>query len=422
MKIAQAARTALANDGVITQAEAKDLAALVKTAGDKAELRQVMSMDNFSPAARTELNKLLGSRPAADPSPFVGTRLGVNKHGEEVRVTREVGSKQGYDEKEQAMAVARMAGAEPAAVVKGRDGKWHAVETTANFYAGLEAAADNSQVRGVQPMASSAELAELAREVKERRASGDTGGDFTAKQQLLAELTFGTSDVQFNRTSTDRKAGVINLNADFALKHAKHQRAPRGLHGPEGAMDPDFAPGRKTAIEISLDELADPKSAQGVLFHEMTHKNDYDLADKWTSQFVSEGHHWVRGSPAFSDWMKKQVAAKKISPADAELVQDIALNLSATTEARAFSKAALAAVQAGAPEVAKDQLVTYAKALKSGEYAAPLHGSEVQKALTRELQAAYKAMSPDQQKDLKAAVAAARKANPDAWVGKLTFD
>jgi hypothetical protein len=53
-----------------------------------------------------------------------------------VVVKREVGSTQGYDDRLQATAVARMFRAEPAVVVQSRDGKWHALETTAGFNAG----------------------------------------------------------------------------------------------------------------------------------------------------------------------------------------------------------------------------------------------------------------------------------------------
>lgn len=425
MKIAQAARAALANDGVITQAEAKDLAKLVKTTEDKVELRNVMGLDNFSSAARADLNKLLGKQAAPEPSAFVGTRLGRTHGGEDVYVTREVGAKQGYDSKEQAMAVARMGGAEPAAVVKGRDGQWHAVETTKNFFGGLESSADNSAVRGVVPMASDAHIAEVAAEVKKLRENGDPNGELDEKLKQLAVLTYGTEDVELTRTSADRKAGRINLNADFSAKHAAKQKAPRGLHGPEGGGDEDFAPGRKSAIEVATNEMFEPKLAQGIVFHEMNHKNDYDLTDKWAQKYVDEGHVWVAGpigAKPFGEWIEKQVKAKKLTPAEAELIRDMALNMNASTEARSFAKTALAAAQAGNPEVAKDQLVTYAKALARGEYAAPLPGSEVQKALTKELQAAYKQMSPDQKDALKAAVAAARAANKDAWVSKLVFE
>src|SRR5581483_5926094 len=62
-------------------------------------------------------------------SQFAGVRLGTSQSGADVRVTREIGSTKGYDDEMEAIAVARMSRAENSAVVQGKDGKWHTVET-----------------------------------------------------------------------------------------------------------------------------------------------------------------------------------------------------------------------------------------------------------------------------------------------------
>ena len=74
-------------------------------------------------------------------SGVVGGLLGWNQSDEPVRVTREVGGTQGYADRLQAIAVARLAKAEPAAVVQDENKQWHAVEITADFESGPNRAA-----------------------------------------------------------------------------------------------------------------------------------------------------------------------------------------------------------------------------------------------------------------------------------------
>src|SRR5262249_19748077 len=77
-----------------------------------------------------------GAAPAPGSLKFDGVLLGTNRNKQEVRVKREVGGTQGYADRLQAIAVARLAKAEPAAVVLGTDEEWHAWETRAKFEAG----------------------------------------------------------------------------------------------------------------------------------------------------------------------------------------------------------------------------------------------------------------------------------------------
>ena len=91
-------------------------------------------------------------------------RLGTNGDGEDVVVKREVGSTQGYGDRLQAIAVARLSGAEPAAVVQGYDGKWHALETTAIFYEMPFTAAD-TPTRAVYGLPSSKGIADLRKKM-----------------------------------------------------------------------------------------------------------------------------------------------------------------------------------------------------------------------------------------------------------------
>jgi hypothetical protein len=108
--------------------------------------------------------------PAKAASAFAGMRIGVNQYGEEVRVKREVGSTQGYDDRLQAIAVARLGGADPSVVVQSTDGKWHALETTANFYEGKMTTAADTPTLAVYGLPSSASIADVRQKVNELKA------------------------------------------------------------------------------------------------------------------------------------------------------------------------------------------------------------------------------------------------------------
>ncbi len=99
---------------------------------------------------------------------------------------------------------------------------------------------------------------------------------------------------------------------------------------------------------------------------------------------------------------------------------DKAYNISATSEARAYVHAAIAALQAGNGDEAIAQLKTYASALKDGRAASPGTGSKVEPALTKELQNLYRT-HPELRGKIQDAINAAKAANPAAWISKITF-
>ena len=87
----------------------------------------------------------------------------------------------------------------------------------------------------------------------------------------------------------------------------------------------------------------------------------------------------------------------------------------------------LADLQADAPDLATKALVGYAHALKpkkeggGGQYASPAPGLNVQAALVKELRAAYSQMPENKKQQYDAAVAAAMKEYPSAWISELDF-
>jgi hypothetical protein len=374
------------------------------------------------------------SGPAIANSTFAGMRLGTNTFGEEVRVKREVGSRQGYDDRLQAVAVARLTGAEPAAVVQDTGGKWHALETTAGFSGGLTSAAETPTL-AAYGLPSAVHIAEVRDKVKAlTQQLNDKTSPLTASQRddaleelqraskLLASLVFGVpeSEISMNRSSGDRLPGKINITG------MPEQGAPPGAHGPAGGhRGEEFRPGLPTAFEIRFDHMLDPASAQSTLFHEVSHLKDHELAQAWVNKYEQETKRTFVSGPAgrqaFEGWMRAQAPAR-LSKADAEIVMDLAGNFNATTEARANVHAFLTALQAGAPDVAAKGLAAYAREMNpGGHYASPANGSAVVAELTKELRTAYGQMPRDMQRQFDAAVAAAMKANPNAWISSLKF-
>lgn len=337
-----------------------------------------------------------GSAASSDAAAFAGQRLGKNRNGEEVKVVREVGSRAGYEDRLQAIAVARMAGAEPAVVVKGRDARWHALETTANAAAGLASAADNIDIRELVPLPSS------------RGLSGVGKTNEAPKAYLARALGLEAREVEPTASSSSRDARFININAKLV---------PRGLHGPEKTANEPFAPEKKTAIELnrSLFERGDPREASSVLFHEVVHRLDYELTQRWATAYTRETGRIFMPGPLFVKWLFER-NPRVLPRDDAQTVADVAAGANGSTEARAYVGTFIAAMQAGAYEVAREELVTYARGLGRS---IDLPGEDiVPAALRRDLETAYRALDTNGKKQFDAAFTAVRKAAPETWIAK----
>jgi hypothetical protein len=245
-------------------------------------------------------------------------------------------------------------------------------------------------------------------------------------RQKMAPLLFGLpgSQIQFNAsTSRDNPDKMINIDP---MNPSKTGDILGREHYPG---DQPFQPGLKPTFGIKLEELDDPKGAAGVLFHEVSHLKDDELAQKWVEQYQKTGHIFVstpEGLPAFQKWMNEQVGKRlptqtstpPLTKADAEIVLDKAYNAGATSEARAYVHAAIAAVQAGNEDEAINQLKTYATALKDGRAATPATGSAVEPALSKELQDLYRT-HPELRTKIQDAINAAKNANPGAWISTI---
>jgi hypothetical protein len=361
---------------------------------------------------------LIAGRAGAQTSVFVGTRVGKSSHGEDVRVKREIGSASGYDDRLQAIAVARMSGADPTVVVKGNDGKWHALETTANFYGG-GSSADNTYVREIFGLPSNRSIAEVQRKVEAAKSKGDVDA-LSRERRFLASLVFGVDEKEILQiaSSSSREAGRINVTANLGADVA-------GQHGAEKAPSEEFKKGTRTAIEVSLALLDAPAEAAAVLFHETSHRLDYELAQAWASRYEGDTRRTFSSGRVFTEWLMKR-DAKVLSRADAELCSDVADGANGATEARAYVRTFLAALQAGAPDVAAKQLRLYAGGLTGDaqrrQRINPPTGAYVATALEAELETAYRGMSKQEKASFDSAFAAIKQKYPGAWISKFDHE
>jgi hypothetical protein len=342
---------------------------------------------------------------------FTGV-LGTNRKKELVTVKREIGD--GYGDRWQATAVARIAKAEPAAVALTRDGKWRAFETTAAFSPGKvgdDAAAGESiakndglivEVFGVPPLSAIASAEGVA-------------------PRAAAILGVPEADVRSIRALSGREMNAINIVG------SPERGSPGGGNAPIGG-ETGFEEGKPAAFWIDLPEL-DRERAAETLFHEDQHLRDWNLTQSWIAAYRSEtGRLFVKSAiKPFSDWLNDQAKKNRLSKAEVELVLMTIADATAYTEANANVRSFLADLEAGAPNLAKQALVGYARALKPkreggmGQYANPAPGSEVVAGLTKELRSAYDKMPRDMRLQYDAAVAAAKIEYPGAWISVLDF-
>lgn len=401
------------------------------------------------------LRGILNARAHASraPSPtLAGVVLGTNRNGESVAVSRQLGGASGYDDRWQATAVARLARAEPAAVVLAANGRWYPVETTAapdpGKLAGDSGAAEHiangnapiEEVYGLPPLSgvgpARRRLDELeakrtrldARQARHRddpRLAADQeelGHDLARATQARAAAVLGVpeSDIRLTMFADARKPGSINI---VRIPGRGSSGAGQGSIGESG-----FEDGRASAFWIDLPELDTARAAES-LFHEDQHQRDQDLTQTWVSAYGRETHKiFVKSQPRpFAEWLIAQARKGRLTKADAELVLMGAADASGYTEANANIRSFLADLLTGNPELARKAIVAYAHALEPkgegglGQYGSPAPKSEVVAALVKELATEYARMPREMKRQYDDAVAAAVMEYPSAWITVLDF-
>ena len=388
--------------------------------------------------------------PAAGSLAFAGALLGTNSAGKPVKAVRELGTKQGYDGRLQAISVARMARADPAAAVLATDQRWHAIATDVQLETGLVADAATAgakaiviEVHGIRSgsgiAAAKKAVDDLSAKItwfdglvspyKEAMAPqrAQTVALRDAARVTRASVVLGVPEVEINPIRTmsfGRQAKKVNI------VEVPDKDSPGGGHNPMGT-DLKFKEGLDSALTVDYDQLDAPARAQAILFHEAQHRSDWDLAQLWIRNYrKATGRLWVEGQPGrkpFEDWLNEQVKANLLTKAQVELIIMETLDSSAYTEANANVRSFLALLQAGDAAQAHKELVAYANNLKPtkegglGHYSGPAPRSQVQAGLVAELKAARSQMKPDMRHAYDAAVEAAIATYPDGWLTDLRF-
>jgi hypothetical protein len=345
---------------------------------------------------------------------YDGLKLGRHA-GKEVEIKRELGTLGGYDDRLQAIAVARLAGTTgPTAVGRDAKDRWHAFELTNDFHGATYAPGPGAQLTEVYGLPSVAGIAAQQTVVANLKAhTGDVAAQLNAAKQGLYALILGVDggEVLLNKRSFDRKAGKINVTADLATDRSGRS----GAHGRESKQDEGFELGAKSAFELNPNLFDTPAKAQAVMFHEVTHLKDYELTQRLVTAYEAKGHTFVGGPgvPYFEKWVRKNAR-----PAEAQLAVDIASGVQGTTEARAYVKTFIAAFDVGAGVEAAAQLVTYAKGMAGGRVPIPTQADKnpVVVELKAELAAYRGRLSRADKTAFDAAVAAAVKENPKSWL------
>ena len=266
--------------------------------------------------------------PAPGRSVVAGEPLGWNQNNDQVQVKREVGGTEGYDGRLQAIAVARLAKAEPAAVVQDANNKkWHAVETTADFESGpsrtarsaMEASAgEDTRFLAVYGLPSLSRIAQSRQKVDELKAQvarldaleadwsdpefrkavrGASEATLPAIQaerkktiqnlnqatQTHAALILGVpeSEILLSRSLTGREAGKVNIigttRIGTHLVGGKARWRGTGIRGGTGV-------GLRS---IDLSELDKARAARGAVSRG-SHQIDWDLPRSGSRKYTTE--------------------------------------------------------------------------------------------------------------------------------------
>jgi hypothetical protein len=248
---------ALKGDGQIDATEARNLAKTAATPAEKKVVREMLAHDNFGAPKKakdkTELNKLLGGN-----LPKSHTLAGAEIPGVKGAIVQRVfGEAGGYEDKHHAIAVARAAGSDNAMVVKGKNGRWYAVESNVNAAAAKGASTtvkDVLQVGKVDP---------ATYDALKKKANAATGEARRAAWQEFAAYATGVpkGEVQVNFKGDAPSAGKVNISLDPGFD-------------PEGRV-PGFNPNKPEYVELGPKAFDRPANAVSTLGHEEIHGQHY---------------------------------------------------------------------------------------------------------------------------------------------------
>lgn len=442
--------TAALADGVIKADEVKGLKTLIGTqklgADEKATLKDIVAHDRFeSKSVRGDTLKLAGAT-KLESSPVLGKEVANG-----VFVQKSFSPVNGHRTKEQALAAARMSGGENLVAVEDKAGRWHAAS----------AAKPVSKEDAKSGVATLHDCPPAAYKSLYDRAMAATGDEKTQLLTKLAALTYGVpeKDIKVMRNGDKPEAGKINVNLETDSQgNAKMDGAGQITSGCNcGGSHDNFKPGSDAyAIQVRADQLADPKKAAGVMFHELSHADDYLQAQMVFDEFKKadaagaahlekadfkndlNGVHAVKGEAALQTWLHGATKgpAGKLSTADKWKAQGYLTGKGGATEAIAYSQSfaqefrdivktmdgKAEPTDKKSPEYLEywdklgGQLRTWAEAQKTS--VGPIGGQSSK--VENELKAFYATLTPDEQKRFTEVLNHIKSRYPTSDVAKLT--
>lgn len=309
-------KSALASGGTLNVAEAKQLKALATTPEAKQVLADILARDAFEPGARAVLAGP-AAKAAEKPSGLTGTTLGtVAVAGTKVNVTvtRELSPTAGYANKWQAVGAARASGERNTAVIL--DGKsparWHAVQTNILATPSKDYAPVKTKLQEVAALTllpTGAEFTSMnaaALAAKTAWKKDPSAENFKAAQDAyvtLASRTYGVAPGEINviDKTTDMDPKKINV-----MLNIPHGQAYFGnAKGDVDAIATDGSANAPHGVVLGTSGFRSQVQASGLLAHESTHKEHFELAADWVAQWKASGTAQKLGP-----WLEKQPASK----------------------------------------------------------------------------------------------------------------
>jgi hypothetical protein len=356
---------AMAN-GSLSSADVSRLQKTAQTKDEKALVGQMLQRDAFDSSVSKSTASSVTNR-----SPVVGQKVG------NTTVTRDFSPPEGFEDRNQAIGAAGLAGNANAAVVQDAKGKWHAVQTK-------EALTSSSTTALPIRKGSDAQI-NTARENYRKLADTDPQAlkDGTiAAAKALASLTLGVPESEINpvRGSAGLDANKLNLNV-----------SQRAADGDEGQTDKKLAVNGRVPTSITMSAVTNSSThASTVLFHEGVHASDHERTLALKQQFDGLSPKPMKdGQPmSFNYWLSTQATAH---PAQAGVFEKSKLDDSSTSnEMHAHMQTFMHSFRAD-PQTALGELTELNRDFKSGEGASEqLNASQ--------LRSFFFSLSPSEQK------------------------
>ncbi|HSP07927.1 MAG TPA: LysM domain-containing protein, partial [Acidobacteriota bacterium] len=384
-------------DGVITEDEAKAM-----KGGDKGYLKYMLEHDSLHPKARKVIEDAIHDKVAIPKDSVVGQKIAVvGADKKPAIVAREFGSQKGFATKMEALALARGANSDAAAIFY--DGKrWHAVETNVPLKQGNTSFSAESRAGNLQfvPKPDIKEWQDARKEVDRLKSQGltlnDTALQEAYRNQIAVALGVPATEVNIVRKPEDIKPDGINFNPYLPSL---------------GNAGPAKLDGKPHPLQIGLGQLAmdNPFEVITTAFHEATHVRHHARGNELLQQWGD-----IKGKkPAFDDWLKDQYRNNKITLEEKATVLSEFRGGAGATESIAYVNGFMATF---AVDRADERMI----ASELGMAASKSPGDpDLEKDLMQRLESFYGSLDDTDRTRFNAAMDKAKKDHPDSWLAKF---